>query len=149
MLRVLTRCCTHWQEFILLFLVLATSGCILDQKSEVIVIANNTNSSIVVVKQPTQNITDSVLFKNQLDNSEFVGGEVRSIWLPDTHLRNLPNSERVYFYIFNTDSLDKYRNRNKLNGIFKKCLIKEFSLQLNQVIEVMDTIYVSDTGRES
>lgn len=128
---------------IALISILVLGGCVMDRKSSVLVIANDTDSNILVVKQPYREITDNLVFSNHLDWEEFNSGEIKTVWLPYSRLRNLPPNERAYFYVFNTDSLEKYRGLKKANGIIKLCLIKEFSLQLNEVKDQLDTLYVS------
>ena len=131
------------KKIIWLFFLIIFSGCIMDRKSGIVVIVNDTNSNILVAKQPTQEITDSIVFSNLLDKDEFSIGEIRSIWLPYGNLSSLPSSEKVYFYIFNLDSLEKYRMEKKLSGIMNSCLINKFSIQLNKVKDQLDTVYVS------
>lgn len=132
------------KNIFLLFIVLVLGGCVMDRKSGIIVIANDTNSAKLVAKQPIQDITDSLVFSNLLDKDELSSGEIRSIWLPYSNLRNLPSSEKVYFYIFNVDSLEKYRKAKKVDGIIDLCLIKKFSIQLNKVEDQLDTVYVNE-----
>jgi hypothetical protein len=86
-------------KFLFFLTVIAFSSCVMDRKSGVIVIGNDTNSSILVVKQPEQNITDSLVFLDNLDKVKLNRGETKSIWLPYGNLKNLPAKERAYFYI--------------------------------------------------
>ncbi|WP_316839142.1 hypothetical protein [Pedobacter gandavensis] len=114
----------------------------MDRKSEVVVINNNTTSSILVAKLLIPNLTDSLVFIDYLDQTHVNSGEVSSIWLPYGNLKNLPASEIAYFYIFNVDSLEKYRSIKKVQGILKASLIRRFSIQLNEVKNQVDTVYV-------
>ncbi|PYF74194.1 hypothetical protein [Pedobacter nutrimenti] len=118
-------------------------GCYTNKKTGILVVANGTQSPLTVVKQPDQIITDSLVFFDQLDKTEFIVGETKAISLPYSGFKSLPDSKKTYLYVFNSDSLDKWRNEKKIDGILKKCLIKTFSIQLNQVKDKLDTVYIS------
>ena len=130
-------------KLFLLFVAFILSSCIMDRNTGVVVINNDTNSSILLAKQPNQNITDSLVFLNDLDKAELISGEIRNICLPYSNLQSLPSNEKAYLYIFNIDSLEKYRKSKKVDGIMDLCLIDKYSIQLNKVKDELDTIYVS------
>lgn len=132
-------------KLILLISVLVISGCVVDRRSEVVVINNNSRSSVLVVKTPIPDLTDSLVFIDHLDQTDFSSGEIRGIAVPYGNLKNLPASEKMYVYIFSIDSLEKYRRLKKMQGIMKSSLIREFSLQLNQVQDPVRTEYVINT----
>lgn len=120
----------------------AISGCVMDSKTGIVVINNNTSSSVLIAKLINPNITDSLVFLDDLDKTNLQNGEVRSIWLPYSNLKSLSSSEKVHFYIFSIDSLVKYRKLKKVQGIVKSSLIRRFSIQLNKVQDRLDTVYV-------
>ncbi len=68
---------------------------------------------ILVAKKTIPHLTDSLVFIDYLDQTYINSGEIRGISLPFGNLKNLPASEIAYFYIFNVDSLEKYRKLKK------------------------------------
>jgi ribosome-binding factor A len=62
--------------------------------------------------------------------------------MADRELNKAPDSAKIYIYIFNSDSLDKYQKLKHSNGILKHSLLKKIKIQLNKVKGHLDTIYV-------
>ncbi|WP_316841954.1 hypothetical protein [Pedobacter gandavensis] len=129
-------------KFSVLILVLVISGCVMDRKSEVVAINNNTTSGVLVVQNTNTNIADSLVFNGYVDQIQLSPGEITSIWVPYISIKKLPNSEKTTFSFFNVDSLEKYRKLKKMKGIIKSSLIRKFSIQLNKVQDPVDMVYV-------
>ena len=130
-------------KLLIMFITLSIWSCEMDKKTGIVVIANDKNSPLLIVKQPDQIITDSLVFFDQVDGTEFIKGEVRTISLPYNGFKSLPDSEKLYLFILNLDSVEKFRNDKSIDGILSKSLIKKVSIQLNEVKDKLDTVYVS------
>ena len=116
----------------------------MDKRNGVVVVANDTKSSLLTVKQPDQIITDSLLYNRHLDETIFDTGEIMTISLPIFGINSVPDSEKLYLFVFDLDSIKKITRSKKIEGICSNSLIKIVSIQLNEVKEDdLDTIYVS------
>jgi len=130
-------------KILTIFLSIFFFGCEMDKKIDIVVIANDGDSPLIIVTQPHKVITDSLLYHEYVGETTFGAREVRTISLPLFTLHSLPDSEKMYLFIFNLDSIQKFRNDKRIDGIFRKSLIKEISVQLNKVDDNLDTIYVN------
>ena len=54
----------------------------------------------------------------------------------------MPDTSKMYFYIFNLESVKQFQRAKKIEKIKDSSLIKEHILQLNKVEELLDTIIV-------
>ena len=60
---------------------------------------------------------------------------------PDSNLLKAPDSAKQYIYILNLDSLKRFRKRKVIKGILEHSLLKKVEIQLNKVMEPVDTTY--------
>jgi len=130
-------------NYLILLLPFFICSCYMEKKIEIVVVANDGNSPLLIVKQPDQFMTDSMLYHGYVSETLFHTGEIKTISLPIFSLRSLPDSEKMYLLIFNLDSVRKIRNEQRIDGIVRKSLIKKVSVQLNKVDDDLDTVYLS------
>jgi len=133
-----------WKSTILFPIILLAAcwtGCYTHWQSEIVVVNNNTESQILVAKQLNKRMTDSILLTEAFSKNEIDPFSSQTIAVPDMSLNNAPDSEKVFLFIFNVDSLNKYKEANIKNFV-ERCLIKTIEIQLNQVKTPIDTIDV-------
>ena len=128
-------------KILMLSIVLFATSC--DFKSEIAIVKNNTNSLIVGKLWDTTNMTDGD-FKDEIYLEYYIPpGSHNVIVIPGTRLNTAPDSLKMNLYIFNNDTLDKYIELKKYDGIMKKSLLKKIEIQINKVKPPLDTIYIN------
>jgi hypothetical protein len=129
-------------KLILVVLTLFLWGCVKDQKTGIVVVANETGLPLLIVKQLKEGVTDSIVFHGLFDGIEYGSGEIKTISVSSYGVRSSPNSEKMYLYVFRSDLIDEFRRDNRITGIVQKCLLDKYSIQLNKVTEKLDTIRI-------
>ena len=129
------------QSFILLAMF-CFSACVMDSFPSIAVLKNNSHNQILVAKQLDEFMTDSTLYKESFQSTWITVDNYRKITVPNRNLASQPDSVKVYLYVFNADSVDKYQALKKSKGILKSSLIRKIVIQLNKVKEPLDTIYI-------
>jgi hypothetical protein len=129
-------------KLILVVLNLFLWGCVMDQKTGIVVVGNETGLPLLVVKQLKEGLKDSIVFHGQIDGTEYGSGEIKTISVSSYGFRSSPNSEKMYLYVFRSDLIDEFRRDNRITGIVQKCLLDKYSIQLNKVTEKLDTIRI-------
>jgi hypothetical protein len=87
-------------------------------------------------------MTDSILYNERFSKYWFEAKDSGFVSLPNIKLGYQSDSVKAYLYVFNSDSLFKYQDLKKVEGIVQHSFIKKVVIQLNQVKEPLDTIYI-------
>jgi len=117
-------------------------GCVIHKQTPIIVVRNNFSDTIGVMKSESEiKVNDNFIYDTPFYTSLYPNEE-RRIAIPDRNLEALPDSSKMYFYIFNLDSIRRYQKAKKIQGIFKNSFLKRHVLQLNEVDDLLDTINV-------
>ncbi len=112
-------------------------------KSEIAIVKNNTNSLIVVKLWGNNNMTDGD-FKDKVYMDYWIPpGSYNVISTPGVRINTAPDFVKKQIYIFNNDTLDKYIELKKHDGIMKQSLLKKIQIQINKVKPPLDTIYIN------
>ncbi|MBB5648148.1 hypothetical protein [Pedobacter cryoconitis] len=119
-------------------------GCFPHWQSEVVVIKNDLSSTILIGKQPDEYMTDSIVFNKEFSTNLIAAFTDQVIALPDMTFKNALDSEMVYLYVFNLDTLNKLIQEKKVKGILDKSLLKKVKIQLNLIKEPLDTIVINN-----
>lgn len=92
-------------------------------------------------------MTDSILCNARVNILYIQPGESEPMETgrPDGELSKLPDSSKQVVYVFNMDSVNKYRKLKLCDGIVKHCLVKQLEIQLNKVKEPFDTISINSS----
>lgn len=114
----------------------------MDKNIPIVVVGNETGVPLLIVKQLDEIISDSLVFQGLVDGTEYGSGEINAISIPSFGVKSLPNTEKLYLYVFRTDSLNSLRKHNEVTGIIRKCQIGKYSIQLNKVTDKVDTIHI-------
>ncbi len=122
--------------------VIQINSCTLDKRTDVAIIENNLRTNILIIDQPDEILTDSSLYYDYLTRMEIGPKESVTVSIPGAGFQQATNNEKVFIYVFADDSLVKYKNRPRYEGIVKKSLIKKFNIQLNQIKYPLDTVKV-------
>jgi len=133
--------------FIVLLTLSLLTSC--HKLAEVAIIKNNLKSEIIVGIQPDDVMTDSTLYNEYFRKNLIKAGAIETIDIPNRVPGNSDDSEKVYLYVFNKDSLYKYQNLKIANGIIKKAFLRKISIQLNKITSPMDTIYITESNFEN
>ncbi len=113
-------------------------------KAEIVAVKNTTTDSLLVARQLNEKMDDNILY-NESFYEDFISPKITyTITLPDRVLRRAPDSDKIYIYIFNIDTVNKYQRLKKVNGIVKQSLLKKVVIQLNKVRPPLDTIYIGN-----
>lgn len=112
------------------------------------VIKNNTREELIGVEWD-KFMADSLLCNDSIYLDEYLQPGL-SLKLSTGHFREwdfikLPDTTKQYFYFFNLDSLRKYQKLKICDGIVKRCLVKRIEIQLNKVIDPLDTIFINSS----
>jgi hypothetical protein len=114
----------------------------MDWQSDIAIIQNDTHNSILVAKQPSVQMTDSILYNERFSTTWINANASHVISLPNIKLSLQPDSAKAYLFVFNCDSVDKYQSLKKTKGIMKSAFIRKIEIQLNKVKEPLDTINI-------
>ena len=116
-----------------------------DHLVKVAVIQNNTSDSLYASFNLGKHLTDSIVYKRSkyLTQITIKPHSCRPISLMNVALNKLPDSSKIYLFIFDIDSLRKYQSKAGAFGISKKSLLKKVIIQLNKVKEPTDTIRIN------
>jgi hypothetical protein len=121
------------------FAILASSC---DQKNAVMAVKNQTRREIIGAGLVDDSLADSDLVKEQLPMNIYVHpGKFQDVGIFDFRFGDKNDTSKLYLYIFNEDTLNKYRGLNMRKGILEKSLIKKLVIQLSTV-KSLDTLYV-------
>ncbi len=114
-------------------------------QADVAVVENNTSDTITCLLWDDEPITDNMLYNDRLYFKYWIDPKQNeTVSLPNRKFKNAPDSEKVFLYLFNIDSLNKYQKSKQLSGILKKSLLKKVVFQLNKIVQPLDTIYAYD-----
>ena len=110
-------------------------------------VKNNTKSDLAGAEWD-ESLPDSILCHDMINLDYYLqpGLSEDLSTRPDKgNLSELPDSVKQYIYIFNLDSLNKYKKLQICEGIVKRCLVKRIEIQLNKVKEPMDTVFINSS----
>jgi len=117
-------------------------SCTMEPRSTIAIVKNNKTFPITIGTESYQNMPDNYLYDGTFGVNFIDPDSSQRIILPLGGLSYRPDSFKFNMFIFNSDSIDKYRSLKQVEGIVKASLIKKISIQLNKVKEPLDTIYV-------
>ena len=124
------------------FTVVAIFATACDKKNAILAVKNKTANMIIGVGLVDDTLTDSGLYKDQVAMNIYVDpGKFQDVGIFDFRFGNKNDTSKLYLYIFNNDTLNKYRKLNMQKGILEKSLIKKLVIHLNSV-NSFDTLYV-------
>jgi len=133
--------------FCVLFLFCLTlCSCIYEKLHEPIgYIKNNTRQDLVGANW-FEEMADTSLCNDRIYINTYVQpGLIKELSTRPINLERQPDSVKEYIYIFNSDTLEKYRKLKICEGIVKRCLVKKIVIQLNKVKEPLDTIFINSS----
>jgi hypothetical protein len=111
--------------------------------NKIATIKNNTSNTVACAILENGIMTDSLLYSDTSYMSYLIQPQMYDTYMvADSNLINAPDSAERHIYILRLDSLNKYRNKKLKDGILKNSLIKKIDIQLNKVMEPIDTVYV-------
>ncbi len=126
-----------------LIVSLVVTGC--DWVNNIVVIENKTNDSLyatyAIGKLPTDSIVNDRY--RYLKTYIIAPDSSKTVHTFNLVLSKQPDTAKIYLYIFNVDSLNKYQKANRFKGIFLHSLLKKTVIQLNKVKEPVDTIEIN------
>jgi hypothetical protein len=130
----------------LLIILMCTVGllnkCVCHWQSEIIAVKNSTSDSLLISRQLDDIMTDSILYDERF-YKDYIGANTNSIiTLPNRKPSQAADSEKLYLYFFNMDSVYKYQRIKQVKGIVGHSLLKKTIIQLNKVKEPLDTIII-------
>ncbi len=117
-----------------------------DHIAQFAVIQNNTSDSLYASFNLGKYPTDSTVFIRHKYLTQIIvkPHSSRQVSLMNVVLNKLPDSSKIYLFIFNADSLKKNQKKAYSKGIFKQSLLKNVVIQLNKVKEPLDTIFINE-----
>jgi len=125
---------------ILIFIVSCNISDISNNK--IATIKNNTPNTIACALLDDDTMTDSSLYSDTSYMRYLIQSQHYDTYMiPDSNLLKAPDSAKTYIYILKLDSLNRFRKRKVINGILEHSLLKKIEVQLNKVMEPVDTIY--------
>jgi len=118
------------------------SACVIDWHTRIATFKNNTSSRLLIAKLNDERMTDSILYNERFSKYWVEAKSSGSVSLPNMKLSYQSDSVKAYLYVFNSDSLFKYQDLKKVEGIVQHSFIRKVVIQLNKVKESLDTIYI-------
>ena len=110
--------------------------------SKIITIKNNTSGTIACVILNHDTLTDSSLYKDTSYRGYLIPPQHYDTYTqPDSNLLKAPDSAINFIYILKLDSINKFLKQKVVNGILEHSLLKKVKIQLNKVMEPVDTTY--------
>ncbi|TWI97177.1 hypothetical protein JN11_03637 [Mucilaginibacter frigoritolerans] len=101
---------------------------------------NNMNHDIIAANW-FKDMNDSLLYNDRIYMGYYIQPKLTETMATGYGgLFGQPDSVKAYIYVFNPDSIDKYRNLKIQKGIFKNSLLKKIEIQVK---EPLDTIYIN------
>jgi hypothetical protein len=129
---------------VLIFItVTLLSGC--DHLNKVAIMKNNSNKPIYLIYTLGKVVTDSSVAKYYSNLKEY-SVQPDSLKILSTFNRKLekePDTSKLYLYIFDIDSLNKYQKVPHYTNLLKYSMIKKMELQLNKIKDPIDTLYIN------
>ena len=129
-------------KILMVVIIFLLSACVMDWKAGIAIVKNNTSSRILIAIQPDELMTDSTLYNERFSEILVEPNLSRLVTLSNIKLISQSDSVKAYLYMFNCDSVDKYQELKKMQGIIKSSFIRKIEIQLNKVKEPLDTIYI-------
>ena len=121
--------------------IILVSSC--DRQAKIAIVKNNTKDTVSCWIWDKQPLTDSLLYNDKVYIKDWISPDTfGTIVLPNRNLKKAPDSVKTYVYVFDVDSINKYRKTDPSSGILKHSLLKKIIIQLNKVNEPLDTIYI-------
>ena|ERR1700757_1518637 len=127
---------------VFVFILMLFHSCVMDYRSEIIGVKNNTADTVLIAYLPTEGVTDRMLYNQQFDPMQLDPHETSAISLPGIKPLSQPDEVKCYVYAFNLDSLNSFKKQKKVIGLYQHALIKTFTIQLNKVKDPVDTITI-------
>jgi hypothetical protein len=129
--------------YIILLAAFVIAGC--ERMSDIAIVKNNSAKSIFIIYTLGKLVTDESVAAYYNDLKEYLIEPDSSKKLSTFNriLKSEPDSSKIYLYIFNVDSLNKYKKASHFKGIVAHSLVKYIEIQVNKVNEPVDTIYVN------
>jgi hypothetical protein len=110
--------------------------------NKIATIKNNTSSTIACALLDDEMLTDSSLYADTSYMGYLIPPQHYDTYMvADSNLLKAPDAAKKYIYILKLDSLNKFRKRKIINGILEHSLLKKVKIQLNKVMEPVDTTY--------
>ena len=110
--------------------------------NKIATIKNNTSSTIACAVLDHETLTDSSLYTDTSYMGYLIPSQHYDTYMvDDSNLLKSPDAAKKYIYILKLDSLNKFRKRKVINGILEHSLLKKVEIQLNKVMEPVDTTY--------
>jgi hypothetical protein len=89
-------------------------------------------------------MNDSLLYNDRIYMNYYIQPNLtESIATGYPGIFGAPDSVKAYIYVFNPDSINKYRSLKIQNGILKHSLLRKIEIQVNKAKEPLDTIYIN------
>ena len=106
-------------------------------------IKNNTNQDIIAADS-YKDMNDSLLYNDRIYMGYYIQPKLTETMVTGYGgLFGYPDSVKAYIYIFNPDSIDRYRELKIQKGIFKNSLLKKIVIQVNKAKEPLDTVFIN------
>jgi len=106
-------------------------------------IKNNTNQDIIAADW-FKDMNDSLLYNDRIYMGYYIQPKLTETMATGYGgLFGYPDSVKAYIYVFNPDSIDKYRKLKIQKGIFKNSLLKKIVIQVNKAKEPLDTVFIN------
>ena len=126
----------------IIYAVFSTMIMSCDQNTPVLAVKNNSTCLISGASLVNDTLTDDDLYNDKVNMNIFLEpGKFQDIGVLSYKFGDQNDTSMLYLYIFREDSLKKYLQQKKVNGILTKSLIKKVVIQLNKLKKI-DTIYV-------
>ena len=120
--------------------------CSCDYIDKVVIIKNNSRKPVFYIFPFEISKTDSSVNEFYTNQKQYIlkPDSLKNLFLFNTNLKTQPDSSKVSLYIFDIDSLNKYKKVASFKNMMNRSLIKKIEIQLNKVKEPVDTVYVFD-----
>ena|GEM_PF-4205026 len=86
---------------------------VMDYNSAIALIKNETSDRLLIVTQPVNLMTDSLLYHELFDTDYVETHQSGIVALPNINPRSQPDTVKAYLYVFNEDSVYKYQTSKK------------------------------------
>jgi len=123
-------------------IMLFFSACVMDYKSNIALVKNNTSGRLLIAIQPFELMTDSTLYYGLFSKAWVEVNQTQFVILPNIRPSAQPDSAKAYLFVFKEDSVYKYQTLKKMRGIIEHSFIRKIEIQLNKVKEPLDTINI-------
>ncbi|MDF2432832.1 MAG: hypothetical protein JWP44_2463 [Mucilaginibacter sp.] len=125
---------------IVIISILMLTSC--ENRSTILAVKNATKSTIVGASLLDDSVSDSEIYGDSVYMEIYLkSGEVEGVGMVNFRFNNQSDTSKLQLFIFNEDSLKKFRRLGVEKGIISKCLIKKMTIPL-KTIKKIDTIII-------